>query len=188
MRAATIFLLGCLGVATAAHATPGNTLYAQDSNLNVHEAPSASAPVVMQLDRGRKLVEIKREGSWVKVGIYRIGTSGDPSGFIGNDGWDPAASFEESCRIITKTGDLIRRRLNGVAPAAYRFVTSEAVSCTATSPSRSRLVVSLGAGDNVTSQQIHGYTSRTRRYSSARVWTSNFRELYRRARRRARSN
>ena len=99
---------------------------------------------------------------------------------------DTAARFKARCRIITKTGDLIRRRFNGFAPAAYRFVTAEAVSCTATSPSRSRLVVSLGAGDNVTSRQIHGYTSPTRRYDSVRVWTANFRELYRRARRKVR--
>lgn len=231
MRVAAIAALGCLGIATAAHATPGDTLYTRDSTVNVHKAASAVAPVVMQLDRGRKLVEIKRQGSWVKVGIYRIGISGLPTGFIGNDGWvlatlidlenpdagisettsepvdhsnetlppvvgrqmvlafsgDPAARFKARCRIITKTGDLLHRRFDGLAPAAYRFVTAEAVSCTATSPSRSRLVVSLGAGDNVTSRQIHGYTSPTRRYDSVRVWTANFRELHRRARRKVRS-
>ena len=48
MRVAAIAALGCLGMATAAHATPGDTLYTRDSTVNVHEAPSVSAPVVIQ--------------------------------------------------------------------------------------------------------------------------------------------
>ncbi len=87
MRAATIVFLGCLGIATAAHAMPGDTLFTQDGAVNVYSDPSPNAPLVMQLDRGRKLVEIKREGSWVKVGVFRLGASGLPTGFIGDTGW-----------------------------------------------------------------------------------------------------
>ena len=87
MRVSAFVLLGCLGGATAAHAEPGDTLYTQENAVDVRHYPSADAPVVMQLDRGRKLVEIKREGPWAEVGVYRIGASGLPTGVIRNDGW-----------------------------------------------------------------------------------------------------
>ena len=67
MRVSAFVLLGCLGGATAAHAEPGDTLYTQENAVDVRHYPSADAPVVMQLDRGRKLVEIKRKGPWAEV-------------------------------------------------------------------------------------------------------------------------
>lgn len=64
--------------ATGADGTPGDTLYVQDIGVNVYEAPSVDAPVVMRIDRGRKLKELRRRGAWVKVIIY---------GELGRDGW-----------------------------------------------------------------------------------------------------
>lgn len=80
-------LLCCLGVVSTAGAMPGDTLFTQESAVTVYSEPNPNAPVVTQLDRARKLVEIKRQGKWVKVGVYRLGTSGTPTGFIGANGW-----------------------------------------------------------------------------------------------------
>ena len=67
-----------LTATAAANAAPGDTLSIQSDNVNVYEAPSVDAPVVMRLDRGRKLKELRRQGAWVKVIIY---------GELGRDGW-----------------------------------------------------------------------------------------------------
>jgi hypothetical protein len=65
-------------LALAARASPGDTLYVQSKSVNVYDAPSANAPVVMQLNQGQKLKEFRRQGEWVKVIIY---------GEVGKEGW-----------------------------------------------------------------------------------------------------
>ena len=87
MRSAAFVLFGCLVAATAARAIPGDKLYTQDSAVDVYQEPSEAAPTLVMLDEGRMVVEIKRQGSWVKVGVYRISASGAVTGFIGNQGW-----------------------------------------------------------------------------------------------------
>ena len=87
MRVAAFLLFCCLGIATEARAVSGDTLFTKEGAVNVYSDPSPNAQLVMQLDRGRKLVEIKREGSWVKVGVFRLGASGLPTGFISDTGW-----------------------------------------------------------------------------------------------------
>ena len=87
MRSAAFVLFGCLIAATAARAIPGDKLYTQDSAVDVYQEPSEDAPTLVILDEGRMVVEIKRQGSWVKVGVYRISASGAVTGFIGNQGW-----------------------------------------------------------------------------------------------------
>ena len=52
--------------ATRVDGSPGATLYIQHDGVSVHQAPNADAPVVLHLDRGRKLKELRRQGSWVK--------------------------------------------------------------------------------------------------------------------------
>ncbi len=64
--------------ATRVDASTGATLYIQHDSVSVHQAPNADAPVVLHLDRGRKLKELRRQGSWVKCIIY---------GEIGKEGW-----------------------------------------------------------------------------------------------------
>ncbi len=87
MRSAVFVLFGCLVAATAARAMPGDTLYTQDSAVDVYQEPSEDAATFVMLDEGRMVVEIKRQGSWIKVGVYRISVSGAVTGFIGNHGW-----------------------------------------------------------------------------------------------------
>ncbi len=67
-----------LATATGVNGAPGDTLYVRDDAVSLHEAPSVDAPVVMRLDRGRKLKELRRQDAWVKVIVY---------GELGRDGW-----------------------------------------------------------------------------------------------------
>ena len=80
LRAGVLSLLFGLGliVGSAVKATPGDTLYVHDNNVNVYLAPNVDAQVLMRLDQGHKLKELRRQGGWVKVIIY---------GEIGKDGW-----------------------------------------------------------------------------------------------------
>ena len=59
-------------------ATPGDTLFTQGDSVEVFQAPDDGAPIVTHLDRGQKLKEFRRQGTWVKVVIY---------GQAGQDGW-----------------------------------------------------------------------------------------------------
>ena len=65
-------------LATDIEASPGATLHPQGGSVKVYQAPSADAPIVAQLDRGQKLKEFRRQGSWVKVIIY---------GEVWKEGW-----------------------------------------------------------------------------------------------------
>lgn len=78
LPSAVVALELTLLLAPAARASPGDTLYVQSNIANLYDAPRADAPVVGHLNRGHKLKEFRREGSWVKVIIY---------GEIGKDGW-----------------------------------------------------------------------------------------------------
>ncbi len=63
-------LLWSLGIATAAGATSGDILYIQGETASVHQDPSKSAPVLIQLNRGHKVMEMERQGSWVKIRMF----------------------------------------------------------------------------------------------------------------------
>jgi hypothetical protein len=82
MRLIALVPLFSLAFATAANATPGERFYIQEEGASVHEAPNAAAPVVRLLERGDRVIEFRREGSWVKVGIF---------GTVGKDGWVQSA-------------------------------------------------------------------------------------------------
>ena len=89
--------------ATAANATPGDTLYVQNQAANLYQTPTRDAPIVKQLGRGHKLKEFRRQGMWVKVIVY---------GEIGMEGWvrssdvvldDPSASGDKSTEPEVKS-------------------------------------------------------------------------------------
>lgn len=67
-----------LSFSSAANATPGDILIARENGVEVYDAPSSAAQVVITLDEGRRLKELAREGPWIKVIIY---------GELGKDGW-----------------------------------------------------------------------------------------------------
>ena len=242
MRIAAFVLFCGLGFVAAAWAMPGDKLFAREDGVALRDTPRPDAAVAMRLERGRKLVELKRQGAWVKVGVYRIGASGQATGFIGADGWVPGAlvgpavpgdgagqgvvargrslpapgaarsgaagdrlraaaapgaatefvltfarpilaTFRARCRIITPAGKIVRRNLGGPMPARYR-IPARAVSCTAFSLPSGRLSVTLKAADG---RQVRGHARIHPRAAvpSFRVWSANFREQVRQARRRA---
>ena len=65
-----------------AMAATGETLEVQVDDVVVRTSPALGAAVVMTLERGRKLKELRRQGNWIKVITY---------GTTGLDGWVRAA-------------------------------------------------------------------------------------------------
>ena len=75
--AVLLFLSGLISVTTS-YATPGERYFVQEDNTNIYEAPSANSPIVMRLNQDDRVIEWRRQGSWVK--ISRLGS-------VGNEGW-----------------------------------------------------------------------------------------------------
>jgi len=55
--------------AAAAAAEPGDPLHVTGARVNARAAPGLEAAVTARLARGQALVEIRRAGEWVRVGI-----------------------------------------------------------------------------------------------------------------------
>ena len=72
-----------MSISSAANGTPGDILTAREDGVEVYDAPSSAAQVLITVNEDRKLKELKREGVWVKVIIY---------GEIGKDGWVHSSS------------------------------------------------------------------------------------------------
>ena len=77
-RFITFALLGLI-FAINAHARIGDRFYIPKNNTKIYSAPSVSAPVVMRLNKGDRVIEWRRQGSWVKIGLL--------GGRVGKDGW-----------------------------------------------------------------------------------------------------
>jgi SH3-like domain-containing protein len=67
MRNVLYGLLLFLALGSASNATPGDVLYVQASTVNVRQFPSLEAEVLTRLNRGSKVVEVRREGDWIRV-------------------------------------------------------------------------------------------------------------------------
>lgn len=82
LAAAVVLLSGlvCFGLtpASVSHAAPGQGYFIKDDGTNLHDAPNVTAPVVMQLNRGDRVIERARQGLWVRVGRL---------GMAGREGW-----------------------------------------------------------------------------------------------------
>ena len=77
MKAIGLFLVG-LALATNAIAAPGQRYDIQKDGTKIYEAPNINAPVVTRLNKGDRVIEWRRQGSWVN--ISRMGA-------VGKDGW-----------------------------------------------------------------------------------------------------
>ena len=77
MKAIGLFLVG-LALATNAIAAPGQLYDVQKDGTKIYEAPNINAPVVTRLNKGDRVIEWRRQGSWVN--ISRMGA-------VGKDGW-----------------------------------------------------------------------------------------------------
>jgi Bacterial SH3 domain len=75
---AFVALLCLLAPISIAGAATGETFEAREDNVEVRSYPGLNAPVIMVLEYGRKLKELRRSGGWIKVIIY---------GMTGQDGW-----------------------------------------------------------------------------------------------------
>jgi hypothetical protein len=78
IKALAVCLLFGLAWTTSAYGTPGERFYVREDNTSVHERPTATASVVKHLNKGDRVIEFRRQGSWVKVSQL---------GAVGKDGW-----------------------------------------------------------------------------------------------------
>jgi uncharacterized protein YgiM (DUF1202 family) len=60
-------------------AAPGDTLYVRGNAVNMRKGPSTQHRIVLQLQEGSKLLELQRQGEWVKAKADR---SGGTSGWV----------------------------------------------------------------------------------------------------------
>ncbi len=67
MRNVLYGLLLVLALASASNAAPGDVLYVQATGANVRQFPSLQATVLTTLSHGSKVVEVRREGDWIRV-------------------------------------------------------------------------------------------------------------------------
>lgn len=158
VRAAVLALLLSVGIATAATAAPGDILYIQGKTASVHQDPSKSAPVLIQLNRGHKVMEVERQGSWVRIQMFHTIKKGwVPSSllaprFPGETAAAPASPkppvprvvereflievmgftgpFKGVCRIRTVDGDTRLVRLKGSVPKAFLIKAAQLNKCT----------------------------------------------------------
>ncbi len=66
-----------LALVSASQAAPDDVLFVQASEANVREFASSQADVLTTLSRGSKVVEVGREGDWIRIrGALPNGTEG----------------------------------------------------------------------------------------------------------------
>ncbi len=156
--AAVLTFLLSLGIATTARAAPGDILYIQGETASVHQDRSESAPVLIRLNRGHKVMEVERQGSWVRVRMFHTTKNGwvrspllaprfpgettaappQPQppvlSFVERDflieviGF--TGSFKGVCRFRTVDGDNKLVRLKGSVPKAFLIKAAQLNKCT----------------------------------------------------------
>jgi uncharacterized protein YgiM (DUF1202 family) len=62
-----IATLLCAGMTV--RAAPGDVLYVKGNNVRVRAAPGLQAAVLRQVHYGQVVIEIQRQGEWVKVSL-----------------------------------------------------------------------------------------------------------------------
>lgn len=56
-----------LAFSSASEAAPGDVLLVQANEVNVRQFPSLEATVLTRLNRGSRVVEVRREGDWIRI-------------------------------------------------------------------------------------------------------------------------
>lgn len=64
--------------APAARATPGETLVVTGQHIAMRSGPSQRSKIVVHLDKGARIMELGRQGSWVRGLLYEA---------VGKEGW-----------------------------------------------------------------------------------------------------
>ncbi len=80
-----------LALATNAYGGPGQRYHVRMDGTKVYQAPSTTAPVIMQLNKGDRVLEWRRQGQWVKVSRF---------GAVGKDGWVRISRLRTEAREI----------------------------------------------------------------------------------------
>ena len=67
----TIIIILCCLFTVNILAAPGDVLYVKSNIINMREGPSTEFPVVLKLQKGRKLIEIQSVDGWIEVDTSR---------------------------------------------------------------------------------------------------------------------
>jgi pyruvate/2-oxoglutarate dehydrogenase complex dihydrolipoamide acyltransferase (E2) component len=78
MRQARFALAAFLMLGAPASAAPGDALVVAEENVNVRDGPGLESPVVMRVHRDQLVIELERQGDWVR---------GEIAGAGRQDGW-----------------------------------------------------------------------------------------------------
>ena len=78
MRLLPIGLACAVCASTVALGAQGDALTVQGSRVNVRANPNTGAPVLLQLERGQRVIEVGRHEAWVNVEVPN---------FAGREGW-----------------------------------------------------------------------------------------------------
>lgn len=84
-------------------AAPGDDLITTDNIVNLREQPSTESKVIVQLGRDDRLIEVKREGEWVRVYTDRDDIG---SGWIHASLVKPAPDYDTA--VVNHTGPFKR--------------------------------------------------------------------------------
>lgn len=76
---------------SASNAAPGDVHVVQASKANIRQFPSLEADVLTTLSRGSKVIEVRREGDWIKI---RGAATDGPQGYVHGSLLRSAASEE----------------------------------------------------------------------------------------------
>lgn len=122
-------------LASVCQAAPGDELFVQASDVNLRQYPSLEAAVLTRLDQGTKVVEVRREGDWVRIrskeidekegyvhgSLLRSAPPGDGRAArqptderILNLTWDISKKLEQALREIDKLNDQVSHLERGL--------------------------------------------------------------------------
>lgn len=177
-----MFIALTLATGPAGQATPGAVLVLREDGVALHVEGRPSAPVLLSLDRGQRLLEFRRKEGWVEVAVF---------GMVGVRGWlrsdavvaepwpsdpppalserapatalrpfeldiagTPTLAFRATCRVLAAEGEERTHRQAGLVPARVAGEAG-AVSCRvrkADAAGRLRVTLHFGESPPVSAQ------------------------------------
>jgi clan AA aspartic protease (TIGR02281 family) len=110
MKVIGFFLVG-LALAANASASPGQRYDVRKDGTKVFSAPRANAPVVTRLNKGDRVIEWRRQGSWVNISQL---------GAVGKEGWVKISRLrteasEIEIKLSPRNQFLVQAAVNGKA-------------------------------------------------------------------------
>lgn len=117
-----IFAFAVTALTATSYAGPGQRYEILRNDTKVYSAPRTGASVIMRLNKGDRVIEWRRQGSWVKIG--RLGA-------VGKDGWVEHSTLQTEAsetRIIADSqGHFVARAIVNGKPVRFLVDTGASV-------------------------------------------------------------